>query len=186
MRLSTIANVKHGLRNLGARLRRKRVLRHLNRDLAGFSNKELASLLANARIGRSELFTDFKGNRRNRRLMGQMLSRFDIDREMACEHHWRKLVHAEKACAHCANAEKCRRWLAWDRRNDAPNVFCRNAGLFTQMRLDLALLARTKPRAYAYGTGFASSEAETVASAWRRQRRFEDQPYWRRGPGSGS
>ena len=27
-------------------------------------------------------------------------------------------------------------------------VFCRNAGLFTQMRLDLALLARTKPRAY--------------------------------------
>lgn len=186
MRLSPIANVKHALRNLRTRLRRNQVLRHLNRDLANFSNKELANLLANARIGRSELFTDFKGNRRHRQLMGQMLSRFDIDRELACEHHWRKLVHAERACSQCANAQKCRRWLAWGRRNDAPNVFCRNAGLFTQMRLDLALLARTKPRTYAYGTGIASSEAETVASAWRRQRRFEDQPYWRRGPGGGS
>jgi hypothetical protein len=146
MRLSTTANVKHGWQNLGANLRGKRVLRRLNRDLAGFSNKELTDLLARAGIGRTDLFTGFQGNRRNRRLMGQMLSHFDIDRETACEHHWRKLVHAEKACARCANVDKCQRWLAWGRKNDAPDVFCRNAGLFTQMRLDLDLLARTQPR----------------------------------------
>jgi len=176
--------VKHGLQNLRANLRRMRVLRHLNRDLAGFSNKELADLLAEAGIGRSGLFTGFKGNRPNRPLMGQMLRHFDIDREIACEHHWRKLVHAEKACARCANVEKCQRWLAWGRKSDAPNVFCRNAGLFTQMRLDLALLARAKPRTYGYGHGLASSEAANVASAWRRQHRFQEQPYWRRGSGS--
>jgi len=176
--LST-ANVKHALRNLRANLRRKRVLRHLNRDLAGFSNKELADLLAKARIGRSELFTGFKGNRPNRQFMGQMLAHFDIDRETACEHHWRKLIHAEKACALCANAEKCQRWLAWGRKNDAPNVFCRNAGLFTQMRLNLDLLARTRPRTYAYGNGSTSSEAANVASAWRRLRQLEEKPFWR-------
>jgi len=184
MRLSTTANVKHRLRNLRANLRRKRVLRRLNRGLAGFSNKELADLLAEAGIGRTDLFTDFRGNRQTRGLMGQMLTHFDIDREMACEHHWRKLVHAEKACARCANVDKCQRWLAWGRKNDAPNVFCRNAGLFTQMRLDLAFLARTMPRTYGYGHGLVSSEAANVASAWRRQRRFQEQPYWRRGPGS--
>ena len=186
MRLSTNANVKHRLRNLRANLRRKRVLRRLNRDLAGFSNRELADLLAKAGIGRMDLFTGFRGNRRHRRLMGQMLSRFDIDRETACEHHWRKLVHAEKACARCANADKCQRWLAWGRKNDAPNVFCRNAGLFTQMRLDLDLLARTQPRTYAYESGLASSEAANVASAWGRLRRLEEEPPWRRGPGTGS
>jgi hypothetical protein len=115
-----------------------------------------------------------------------MLSRFDIDREMACEHHWRKLVQAEKACARCANLDKCRRWLAWGRKNDAPNVFCRNAGLFTQMRLDLDLLARTTPRTYAYGDGSAPSEAATVASAWSRLRLLEEEPLRRQGQESGS
>lgn len=181
MRLSTTANVKHRLRNLRANLRRKRVLRRLNRDLAGFSNKELADLLAEAGIGRTDLFTGFRGNRQNRGLMGQMLTHFDIDREMACEHHWRKLVHAEKACARCANVDKCRRWLAWGRKNNAPNVFCRNAGLFTQVRLDLAFLARTTPRIYAFGDGPASSEAATVASAWSRLRLLEEEPLRRQG-----
>jgi hypothetical protein len=181
MRLSTTANVKHPVRIFRANLRRKRVLRRLNRDLAGFSNKELADLLTKAGIGRTDLFTSFKGNRPNRHLMGQMLGRFDIDRETACEHHWRKLVHAEKACALCPNVNRCQRWLAWGRKNNAPNVFCPNAGLFARMRLDLDLLARTMPRTYAYGNGFVSSEAETVASAWGRLRRFEEEPYWRRG-----
>lgn len=180
---STRIKVTHGLRAFRANLRRKRVLRHLNRDLAGYSNKELADLLARARMRRSELFTGFNGNRPNRQLMGRMLRHFDIDRELACEHHWRKLVHAEKACARCANAEKCQRWLAWGRKNDAPNVFCRNAGLFTQMRLDLAVLARTTTRIYAYGAAFSSPQAEAVGSAWRQQRRHEAALPWRRGLG---
>jgi hypothetical protein len=152
---STRIKVTHGLRTFRANLRRKRVLRHLNRDLAGYSNKELADLLARARMRRSELFTGFTGNRPNRQLMGRMLRHFDIDRELACEHHWRKLVHAEKACARCANAEKCQ----------------------------LAVLARTTTRTYAYGAAFSSPQAEAVGSALRRQRRHEAAPPWRRGLG---
>ncbi len=183
MGLSTRIKTPHGLRNFRTNLRRKRVLRHLNRDLAGFSNKQLADLLAKARMRRSDLFTDFTGNRANRQLMGHMLSHFDIDRELACEHQWHKLVHAEGACAQCANVEKCRRWLAWGRNNDAPNVFCRNAGLFTQMRLDLALLTRSTPRTYAYGAAFSSPQAEAIGDAWRRQRRRPEGPHWLRGRG---
>ena len=185
MGLSTRIKVAHGLQNFRKNLRRKRVLRHLNRDLAGYSNKELADLLARARMRRSELFTGFKGNRPHRQLLGRMLSHFGIDRELACEHQWHKLVRADKACAHCANVEKCRRWLAWGRKNDAPNVFCRNAALFTQLRLDLALLTRTAPRTYAHGAGLFSSQAEAVGGAWHRQRRREEAPHWLRGRGQG-
>ncbi len=180
MSRSTRVAVTHGFRRFRSNLRRKRVLRHLNRDLAGYSNGELASLLAKAGLRRSQLFTGFKGNRPNRRLMGRMLQHFDIDRELACEHQWRKLVHAETACARCANVEKCQRWLAWGRKNDAPKVFCRNAGLFTQLRLDLAVLSRATPRTYAFGAGPASDQAEAVGSAWRRQNRLEEKPHWRR------
>ena len=113
MHLPSIIDFKHSWQSLRAALRHQRALRHLNRDLAGFSNKELADVLTKVGVRRSDLFTGFKGNRRHRRLMGQMLSRFDMDRETACEHHWRKLVHAEKACARCPNVDKCQRWLAW-------------------------------------------------------------------------
>ena len=182
MQLSPIIDFKHPWRSLRATLRRNRALRHLNRDLAGLTNKELADLLAKAGLRRGELFTGFKGNLRHRRLMGQMLTRFDIDHETACEHHWRQLVHAEKACARCLNAEKCRRWLAWGRNNGAPYVFCRNAGLFAQMRQHLDLLLRARPRTYAYDGGSASAEAATVATAWSRVSQLAARPSWLEEP----
>ena len=50
--------------------------------------------------------------------------------------------------------------------------------IFTQMRLDLALLTRATPRTYAIGAG--SAQAAAVGGAWRRQRRREATPHWRR------
>lgn len=182
MQLSPISDLAHPWQSLAATVRRKRALRRLNRDLAGLTNKELADLLAKAGLRRSELFTGFKGNLRHRRLMGQMLSRFDIDRETACEHHWRQLVHAEKACARCRNVEKCRKWLAWGRNNSAPYVFCLNAGLFAQMRQQLARLLRATPRTYAYDGGAASAEAAAVATAWGRVGQLEPRPSWLEAP----
>jgi Family of unknown function (DUF6455) len=137
MHLSPIVEMKHPWHKLGLALRRHRARRRLNRDLVGFTNRELAGLLARAGIRRSDLFAGFKGNRRHRRLMGEMLARFGIDRETACADRWDEVSYAERTCAQCPNAGKCRRWLAWGRNNDAPYVFCRNAGLFTQLRLDL-------------------------------------------------
>lgn len=186
MRSSTTVKVKYRLRGLAASLRRGRARRRLGRDLGVFTNKELADVLAKAGVRRSDLFTGFKGNRPHRRRMGQMLSRFDIDRETACEHHWRKLVYADKVCARCPNVPRCQRWLAWGRKNSAPNVFCPNAGLFIQMRLDLELLTRTTPRIYTYGAGSSSSEAATVSAAWSALQRAREQASWRRDPGSES
>ena len=186
MRSPTTAKMKRRLRKLKTGLRRSRAQRRLTRDLAGFSNKELAGVLAKVGIRRADLFTGFEGNPRHRRRMGRMMEHFDIDRETACEHHWRKLVYADKVCARCPNVPKCQRWLAWGRENGAPNVFCPNAGLFTQLRLDLDLLMRTRPRTYALGAGAASSDAGSVATAWRALDRAEAEPFWRRGPGSGS
>lgn len=175
-----INELKDQWHRLGLALGRRRVLRRLNRDLAEFTNKDLSELLAKLGIRRSDLFTGFSGNLRHRRLMGHMLVHFDIDRETACQHHWRNLVQAERACAHCSNAAKCERWLSWGRTNNAPNVFCRNAGLFTQIRLNLARLTRTDPRTYGFESGFASAEAAHIAEAWSKLRQIEAQPFWLR------
>ena len=180
MGITTTTKMKRRLRKLKTGLRRTGAQRRLNRDLAGFSNQELAGILAQVGIRRADLFAGFEGNARHRRRMGGMLAHFDIDREAACEHHWRKLIYADKVCARCPNVAKCQRWLAWGRDNDAPNVFCPNAGLFTQLRLDLALLTRVQPRTYAAGAGAASSQAAGVAAAWHALGRTEAEPFWRR------
>ena len=184
MHLPATIDLKHRLRRLTAILRRNWARRRLTRDLAYFTNKDLTDVLTQAGIRRSELFTGFKGNLLHRRLMGRMLERFGIDRETACEHHWRKLVHAERTCAGCPNSGRCQRWLAWGRRNNAPNVFCPNAGLFTQIRRDLDLLTRVRPRTYANRGGPTASQAMAVGSAWGTLRQLEQEPFWRRGPGS--
>lgn len=184
MRSPTTAMMKRRLRKLKTGLRRTRARRRLTRDLAAFSNKDLAGVLAKLGLRRADLFAGRNGNPRHRRRMGRMLEHFDIDRETACEHHWRKLIYADKVCTRCRNVAKCERWLAWGRHNAAPNVFCPNAGLFTQLRLDLDLLLRTQPRTYAVGTGAASPEAASVAAAWGALDRAEADPFRRRGPGA--
>jgi len=180
MQLSAIIALKRPWHRAGSALRRSRARRRLNRTLVGFSNKELTDLLANAGMRRSDLFAGREGTPRHRRLMGHMLVRFGIDRETACQHSWRSLAQAERACAQCANAGKCERWLAWGRTNNAPTVFCRNAGLFTQMRLDLDCLTRTQPRTYALEGRLAGAEAARIAEAWNGLRDLEARPFWRK------
>jgi hypothetical protein len=180
MQMLPINELKDQWHRLGLALDRRRALRRLNRDLAEFTNKDLADVLARVGIRRSDLFTGFSGNLRHRRLMGHMLVRFGIDRETACQHYWRNLVQAERACAHCSNADKCERWLSWGRTNNAPNVFCRNAGLFTQIRLNLDRLTRASPRTYGLESGLASAEAAHIAEAWSRLHQIEAQPFWLR------
>ena len=123
--------------NVDLDLRRRWVLRRLRKGLSCFTDKELVDLLASAGLRRSELFTSFKGNALHRQLMGQMLTHFSVDDEKASEHHWPNLVYAERVCARCQNMGRCRRWFEWGGNNNAPNIFCPNAGLFHQMRLAL-------------------------------------------------
>ena len=149
MQQSTTINVEHPIRRTTLDLRRRWVLRRLSKGLSYFTNKELAHLLAKAGMRRSELFMNFKGNTLHRRFMGQMLTHFSVDREMASEHHWRDLVYAEKVCARCPNKDRCRRWLEWAVNHNAPNIFCPNAGLFHQMRLALQRQMEARTQTYA-------------------------------------
>lgn len=178
MHLSPITQLKRPWHRVGATLRRTRARRRLNRTLADFTNQELTDLLAKAGLSRSDLFAGREGTPRHRRLMGHMLVRFGIDRQTACRHNWRSLTQAERACAQCANAGKCERWLAWGRTNNAPTVFCRNAGLFTQMCLDLDRLTRMQPRTYGLESGLAGAAAAHIAEAWNRLRELEERPFW--------
>ncbi len=134
MQQSITINIEHPIRRTTLDLRRRWVLRRLSKGLSYFTNKELAHLLTKAGIRRSELFTSFKGNALHRRLMGQMLTHFSVDRERASEHRWPDLVYAERVCAGCPNKGRCRRWFEWGVNNNAPIIFCPNAGLFHQMQ----------------------------------------------------
>ena len=134
MQQSITTNIEHPIRRTMLDLRRRWVLRRLSKGLSNFTNKELADLLVKAGIRRSELFTSFKGNALHRRLMGQMLTHFSVDRERASEHRWLDLVYAERVCARCPNKGRCRRWFEWGMNNNAPDIFCPNAGFFHQMQ----------------------------------------------------
>ena len=149
MQQSISIKIEHFIHRILLDLRRRWTLRRLNKGLSYFTNKELAHLLAKAGIKRSELFTSFKGNALHRRLMGQMLTHFSVDREKASEHRWSDLVYAEKVCARCPNKDRCRRWLEWRVNSNAPNIFCPNAGLFHHMRLALERQIEARTQTYA-------------------------------------
>jgi len=55
---------------------------------------------------------------------------FGIDPKRAVLGHWGAMREAERTCACCGNARRCRRWFEWGLRNDAPRVFCPNAERF--------------------------------------------------------
>jgi hypothetical protein len=92
---------------------------------------------------------NFKGNTLHRQLMGQMLTHFSVDREKASEHRWSDLVHAERVCARCPNKDRCRRWFEWGVNNNAPNIFCPNAGLFHQIQLAQQRRMEARTQTYA-------------------------------------
>jgi hypothetical protein len=76
-----------------------------------------------------------------RRLMARMMRHFQADPETMPPRYWGAVREAERVCAHCKSAKRCRRWLDWGRHNAAPRVFCPNAELFESMARD----ARSDP-----------------------------------------
>ncbi len=131
-----------------------------------------------AGIRRSELFTRFKGNALDRQLMGQMLIHFSVDRQTASEHDWPDLVHAERVCARCPNKGRCRRWLEWGVKNNAPNIFCPNAGRFQQMRLTQQRRMEARTRTFAHTTDPEASDTVRVEAVWTAVRNPEEKSFW--------
>ena len=128
-----LSGVGRPMRRLVVLVGRKYALFRLNTGLARFSDAQLDRWVAWAGIGRSDLFTVFKGNATHRRLMARMLTHFNIAPAVASVRCWTTLRDAEDICARCPSTGRCRRWLRWGRRNNAPSVFCPNAGLFRDL-----------------------------------------------------
>ena len=162
----------HPLSSLRRSLSRRRAARRLSGSLTRLSENELDGLLARTGRTRRELFADFRGNARHRRLMGHMMTRFGLDPAEAARRRWRELRAAEALCLQCGNKGRCRRWLEWGRENPAPTVFCPNAALFARLRLDLA-----RPDG---GEAAGKAGADRVATAWSVLRDLEDVACWRR------
>ena len=47
-----------------------------------------------------------------------------------------ELLEAESTCANCATVKRCWRWKHEGRRRDAPELFCPNAKLFSELAVD--------------------------------------------------
>ena len=105
----------------------------LRRELSCFSDEQLERVLADAGMTQSDLTAILKGRARNRSLMAAMMEHFGVKPKEAGLRYWGALKDAERVCAHCSNVRRCRRWLEWGARNDAPRVFCPNAALFDEI-----------------------------------------------------
>ena len=105
----------------------------LRRRLSRSSDQAIDRALAATRLGRSDLFTAFKGNARHRKRMAAMMARLGVDRTLAVEAFWPQLREADSRCADCPNVRRCTRLLKWGVRDDAARVFCPNAALFDEI-----------------------------------------------------
>ncbi len=124
-------------RRLAAPVRRVYAARWLRGRLAKFSEPELDGLLGRARMAPVDLLTRARGKASYRRLMSYMLLHFGIDPEQAIRHDWPALCRAESRCADCRSRDRCRRWIGWQRHNDAPMMFCPNAALFQALAIEV-------------------------------------------------
>ena len=114
----------------------------LKRELSRFSEQELDRILADAGLSRSDLDTMLDGGADNHTLMSAMMAHFGAPTGDEVFRYWGALRDAERVCTHCSSVKRCRRWLDWGAKNDAPRVFCPNAELFDEM----AEAARTTER----------------------------------------
>ncbi len=105
----------------------------LRKSVGQLSDEELDRLLASTGRTRRDLFTVFQGNATHRRLMALMIQHFGLDLDHAIQNHWDSLKQAERTCVRCSNVKRCRNWVVWDRRNDAPRIFCPNADFFDEI-----------------------------------------------------
>ena len=118
--------------------------KRLRRSLVRSPSEEIDRVLDSIGITRGQLFTAFPGNARHRRRLAFMLNHFGVDPDFATHSHWDALRRADEKCFHCPNVRRCRSWISWGARNDAPRVFCVNAALFDE----LAGFARMAKPAY--------------------------------------
>ena len=114
-------------------LARIRSSKRLRRCLSRMSSAEVDQALAQVGRNRAQLFTDFKGNAKHRRRMIFMMRHFRVDPDFATHSHWEALRRADSACFTCHNVPRCKSWMSWGARNDAPRVFCPNAELFDEI-----------------------------------------------------
>lgn len=63
----------------------------------------------------------------------RMMQRFGIDPEALPAGWLASLRDAERACAHCLEVGRCRRFLAGDEGPEAARSFCPNAEIFEEM-----------------------------------------------------
>ena len=107
--------------------------RRLRGQIADLSEQELDRALHDLGLTRRDLFTISNRNPDHRNRMAKLLEHFEVDPERALPRYWGALKDAERLCARCRNVTRCRVWLAWGLGNDAPRVFCPNAGLFDEI-----------------------------------------------------
>ncbi len=97
------------------------------RDQQDLCDEGLEKAMAEAGLGRRARFGRFGARSGSRRLLGRMMAHFGIAPEKAAERQWAALKEAARVCARCARVKRCRSWLDWGLRNDAPRLFCPNA-----------------------------------------------------------
>ncbi len=105
----------------------------LSAPLAKQSDAEIDQSLAAVGFSRAQLFGAASATARHRVHMANMMGALKIDAEQAIAHHWQALKRADETCSQCGQVDRCRRWLAWGRRNKAYQVFCPNAALFDEI-----------------------------------------------------
>lgn len=67
--------------------------------------------------------------------MGTMMRNFNIDLN-ALPHYRDELLDAEHVCATCETVGRCCRWKHQGGKGDAPELFCPNAKLFSELAVD--------------------------------------------------
>ncbi len=67
--------------------------------------------------------------------MGAMMRNFNVDLN-ALQYHRDELLDAEHTCATCNTVGRCYRWKRKGGRGDAPELFCPNVGLFSELAVD--------------------------------------------------
>ena len=120
-------------------------MRTVSRRLAGWSamhptgyppDPERERCLREAGISPAELRSAGKAARGFRGRMTAMMRHFRFNPDAAAPRYHGALRDAERVCMNCTTVSRCKRWLEWGRRNDAPRVFCPNAALFDDAASD--------------------------------------------------
>lgn len=105
----------------------------LARTVASVSDDKIDTALARAGVSRAGLFTPKDAIAPHRVYMAHMLVVFGVDVQRAAVEHWIDLKAADGECSACPRRGRCHRWLEWGQLNDAPRMFCANAGLFASI-----------------------------------------------------